>query len=194
MKKHSSRAKEMKRADQPWKGSITIGMDLGDRTSRYCVLDGTGEVVKEPAVESAVMPGMPPQVLCYERAEDIGFGVSGIVTRARALRASFPEIKTAGIPMAAPVSEEKVLYLLDPHGASRRSTTLQLGRLVQSTPSKFILPFEHHALNLPWTPSFFHQPAALILSMPVHAMGRRAGAKHRHRPNLARHARGRSAD
>ena len=77
-----------------------------------------------PAVESAAMPGMPPQVLCYERADDIGFGVSGVVTRARALRASFPEIKTAGIPMAAPVGEEKVLYLLDPVGASRRSAAL----------------------------------------------------------------------
>lgn len=54
MKKHSSRAKEMKRADQPWKGSITIGMDLGDRTSRYCVLDGTGEVVKEGSVATTI--------------------------------------------------------------------------------------------------------------------------------------------
>ena len=27
-----------------------------------------------PAVESAVMPGTPLQVLCYERADDIGFG------------------------------------------------------------------------------------------------------------------------
>ena len=49
-----------------------------------------------PAVESAAMPGMPPQVLCYERADDIGFGVSGVVTRARALRASFPDLETAG--------------------------------------------------------------------------------------------------
>ena len=48
-----------------------------------------------PVVESAVMPGMPPQVLCYERADDIGFGVSGVVTRARALRASFPEMDKA---------------------------------------------------------------------------------------------------
>ena len=29
-----------------------------------------------PKVESAVMPGAPPQVICYERADDIGFGVS----------------------------------------------------------------------------------------------------------------------
>jgi len=117
-----------------------------------------------PAVESAVMPGLPPQVLCYERADDIGFGVSGVVTRARALRASFPEIKTAGIPMAAPVGEEKVLYLLDPVGASRRSMTLRLADfLIRAT--KFALPVENHALNLPWTPSFLHKHDGMILSM-----------------------------
>ena len=117
-----------------------------------------------PAVESAVMPGMPPQVLCYERADDIGFGVSGIVTRARALRASFPEIKTAGIPMAAPVGDEKVLYLLDPHGASRRSAALKIAdALIRAT--KFALPVENHALNLPWTPSFLHKHDGMILSM-----------------------------
>jgi electron-transferring-flavoprotein dehydrogenase len=117
-----------------------------------------------PVVESAVMPGMPPQVLCYERADDIGFGVSGIVTRARALRASFPEIEKVGIPMAAPVGEEKVLYLLDPVGASRRSATLRIAdSLIRLT--KFALPVENHALNLPWTPSFLHKRDGMILSM-----------------------------
>ena len=29
-----------------------------------------------PVVDSTVMPGMPPQVICYERADDIGAGVS----------------------------------------------------------------------------------------------------------------------
>ena len=72
-------------------GPATAGF-LTTLSKQLVNADGT------PAVESAVMPGMPPQVLCYERADDIGFGVSGIVTRARALKASFPEIKTAGIP------------------------------------------------------------------------------------------------
>ena len=117
-----------------------------------------------PAVESAVMPGMPPQVLCYERADDIGFGVSGVVTRARALRASFPEIEKAGIPMAAPVGDEKVLYLLDPQGASRRSTMLRLADgFIRAF--KFALPFEHHALKLPWTPGFLHKHGGMVLSM-----------------------------
>jgi electron-transferring-flavoprotein dehydrogenase len=117
-----------------------------------------------PAVESAVLPGMPPQVLCYERAEDLGFGVSGVVTRARALRTSFPEIEKAGIPMAAPVGEEKVLYLLDPVGASRRSLTLRLAdALIRA--AKFALPVENHALNLPWTPAFLHKHDGMILSL-----------------------------
>ncbi len=30
---------------------------------------------------------------------------------------------------------------------------------------KFMLPFEHHALNLPWTPSFLHKHDGMILSM-----------------------------
>lgn len=50
MRKNNSRAKRVEGSDQPWKGPITIGMDLGDRTSRYCVVDRTGEVVKEGSV------------------------------------------------------------------------------------------------------------------------------------------------
>jgi electron-transferring-flavoprotein dehydrogenase len=138
-------------------GPATAGF-LTTLSKQLVNADGT------PAVESAVMPGMPPQVLCYERADDIGFGVSGVVTKARALRASFPEIKTAGIPMAAPVGEEKVLYLLDPHGASRRSAALRLAdSLIRAT--KFALPVENHALNLPWTPAFLHKHDGMILSM-----------------------------
>jgi electron-transferring-flavoprotein dehydrogenase len=34
-----------------------------------------------PAVESRTLPGSPPQVICYERADDLGFGVSGVVTK-----------------------------------------------------------------------------------------------------------------
>ncbi|MBI4323984.1 MAG: 4Fe-4S ferredoxin [Chloroflexi bacterium] len=138
-------------------GPATAGF-LTTLSKQLVNTDGT------PAVESAVMPGLPPQVLCYERADDIGFGVSGIVTRARALRASFPDIATAGIPMAAPVGEEKVLYLLDPIGASRRPPTLRLAdgliRLL-----KRVLPVEHDALQLPWTPDFLHKKGGLVLSM-----------------------------
>jgi len=138
-------------------GPATAGF-LTTLSKQLINADGT------PAVESAVAPGMPPQVLCYERADDIGFGVSGVVTKARALRASFPEIEKAGIPMSAPVGEEKVLYLLDPVGASRRSATLRTAdALIRAV--KFALPFEQHALNLPWTPSFLHKHGGMVLSM-----------------------------
>jgi electron-transferring-flavoprotein dehydrogenase len=103
-------------------------------------------------------------VLCYERADDIGFGVSGVVTKARALRATFPELDQAQIPMTAPVGEEKVLYLLDPIGASRRSVTLRAADAMVRA-FKWALPVEHDALNLPWTPSFLHKDGGLILSM-----------------------------
>src|SRR5919205_3457879 len=78
-----------------------------------------------PAVESAVAPGLPPQVVCYERADGLGFGVSGVVTKARGIRASFPDLDASQIPMATAVKDEKVFYLLDPHGASRRSAALR---------------------------------------------------------------------
>jgi len=117
-----------------------------------------------PMVESAVMPGLPPQVLCYERADDVGFGVSGVVTRARALRASFPNLDTAGIPMAVPVTEEKVVYLLDPIGASRRSAALQAADAAVRSFSGLVQA-EHDAVELPWTPDFLNKHGGLVLSL-----------------------------
>ena len=117
-----------------------------------------------PVVESATMPGMPPQVICYERADDTGFGVSGIVTKARAVRESFPELDTAGIPMSVPVGEEKVVYLLDPHGASRRPVLMSAAdQLVKAL--KIAFPQDQFALNLPWTPEFLHKKNGIVLSM-----------------------------
>ncbi len=48
----------------------------------------------DPAFESRVAPGMPLQVLCYERADDLASGVSGVVTTARGIRASFPALES----------------------------------------------------------------------------------------------------
>ena len=100
-----------------------------------------------PLLESGVMPGMPLQVLCYERADDISFGVSGVVTRARSIRSSFPELDPAAIPMATPVSDEKVLYLLDPLKASRRSFGIK-------AVDALLGPFSgsNHAFELPYIP------------------------------------------
>ncbi len=114
-----------------------------------------------PLVESRVMPGMPPQVICYERADDIGFGVSGVVTRARGIRASFPDFDPSQIPMAAPVKTEKVLYLLDPHGASRRSLALRVAdRLLHSFGMA-----KDHAYELPYAPEFLHKKDGLVMSL-----------------------------
>lgn len=44
--KASARAKKGKKS----KGPLTIGLDLGDKSSCYCMLDGAGEVVKEGSV------------------------------------------------------------------------------------------------------------------------------------------------
>jgi len=100
----------------------------------------------------------------YERADDIAFGVSGVVTRARGLRQSFPELDPAEIPMAAPVTEEKVLYLLDPLKASRRPWMMRAADAALRA-FKGLLPMEHEALELPWTPSFLHKDGGLLLSM-----------------------------
>ncbi len=117
-----------------------------------------------PLAESRTMPGLPPQVVCYERADDIAFGVSGVVTRARGIRATFPDLDPAEIPMATAVTEERLLYLLDPHGASRRSGTLRLAdRLIRAL--RFALPYERDALRLPYIPPFLRKEGGLLLSI-----------------------------
>jgi electron-transferring-flavoprotein dehydrogenase len=118
----------------------------------------------DPAFESKAMPGMPLHVLCYERADDIAAGVSGVVTRGQAIRSSFPDFNPADIPMAAEVKQERVLYLLDPHGASRRSLFL---RLVDGALRIFgpLFGLRDHAFELPWTPAFLNKHGGLILSI-----------------------------
>ena len=118
----------------------------------------------DPAFESKVAPGMPLQVLCYERADDIAAGVSGVVTRAQGIRASFPDLNPAEIPMAVEVKQERVLYLLDPIGASRRSLTLRAADAALRTAGP-LLGMKDHAFELPWTPAFLHKHGGLVLSM-----------------------------
>jgi electron-transferring-flavoprotein dehydrogenase len=113
-----------------------------------------------PLLESSVMPGMPLQVVCYERADDISFGVSGVVTRARSIRETFPDLNPAEIPLTAPVSNEKVLYLLDPTGASRRSFG------VKAMDGLFgVLAGSNHAYELPYIPPFLHKEDGFVLSI-----------------------------
>lgn len=118
-----------------------------------------------PRIESKVAPGMPFQVICYERADDVGFGVSGVVTRARAIRQSFPERElTAEIPFATAVGKEQLLYLLDPWGASRRSRLLRTADAMIRGMAK-VLPYADHALRLPWIPPFLRKHDGLLLAI-----------------------------
>ena len=118
-----------------------------------------------PAVESAVMPGMPPQVLCYERADDIGFGVSGVVTRARGLRASFPDLGSRSRSRWRPRCGRKRCLPARPDRREPAVWPLARGGCLHPGLLKPLLPLQHDALELPWTPVFLHKEGGLVLSM-----------------------------
>jgi electron-transferring-flavoprotein dehydrogenase len=116
------------------------------------------------AWQSRVAPGMPLQVMCYERADDLAFGVSGVVTAGRHIRARFRELDPGQIPMAASVCQEKVVYLMDPVGASRRSAALKAADTLLRA-SDWVAPVRDHALELPWTPGFLHKQGGWVMSL-----------------------------
>ncbi len=111
-------------------------------------------------LESATSPGMPLQVICYERADGLGFGVSGAVTRARGIRGSFPGVDLTEIPMSAAVKKEKLVYLLDPTPASRRSLAFRTADRVLR-----LLRLKHDAFELPYTPPFLRKHDGIVLSL-----------------------------
>ena len=116
-----------------------------------------------PRIESRVSPGLPLQVLCFERADDPGAGVSGVVTRGRGIRASFPAFDPADVPMTSRVTNESIVYLLDPIGASRRSRPLRaLDAAVRMTRGWII---DHHGIRLPFIPSFLNKHDGFVLSI-----------------------------
>ena len=54
MNKNSSRPRSPKASRKATKASnVTVGMDLGDKMSRYCMLDQNGEVLREASVGTA---------------------------------------------------------------------------------------------------------------------------------------------
>jgi electron-transferring-flavoprotein dehydrogenase len=117
-----------------------------------------------PRFESASLPGAPLQVICYERADGLGFGVSGVVTRARGIRESLPELDPAQIPMAIPVESEKLVYLLDPGKASRRSVPLRVADKVLRALGGLV-GFRNEAVELPYIPGFLQKEDGLVLSL-----------------------------
>jgi len=115
--------------------------------------------------QSKTMPGMPLQVICYERADDIGFGVSGIVSEAKGLQQSFTAEELSQIPMAHPVKHEEVYYLLDPVGASRRSWLLKIVDWLMRV-FGFILPwYKDQSFRLPFIPPFMAKHGGWVFSM-----------------------------
>lgn len=117
-----------------------------------------------PVASSGVLEGMPLQVICFERAEGLAFGVSGAVTRARGIRDTLPDLDPASIPMAAPVAKENVVYLLDPIGASRRSWPLRTIDRVLCV-AKRVGCMKHDAIELPYIPPFLRKDGGLVLSI-----------------------------
>jgi len=98
MKKDSIRMKNRK---GDWEGKkLTIGMDLGDRTSRYCVLEEGGEVLLEASVAttqkglSESFAALPPSRIAIETGQHSpwvsrhlsGMGHEVIVAHARNVR------------------------------------------------------------------------------------------------------------
>ncbi len=117
----------------------------------------------DPVFESRVASGMPLQVVCYERADDLAAGVSGVVTRGQGIRASFPSLDPMQIPMAANIKQERILYLLDPIGASRRSALLRVGDFFLGLGRERWV--KDSAFELPWAPAFLHKRGGLIFSI-----------------------------
>lgn len=117
-----------------------------------------------PRLESTVSPGMPLQVICYERADGLGFGVSGAVTRARGIRASFPGTDLGQIPMVTAVADEKLIYLLDPVGASRRPFAFRsVDKVIRTFGS--IVGLRDHSIELPFIPKFMRKHDGMVLSL-----------------------------
>ena len=140
-------------------GFVRHGRIFDHPEPRHDEPDGT------PAFESKVMPGMPLQVMCYERADDIGFGVSGVVTKARHIRASFPDLDLVKeIPNAAEISHEAVAYLFDTVGASRRSSGTRFADGVFQY-GQFAMRKAPSATELPWIPPFLCKEPGMVMSM-----------------------------
>ena len=118
-----------------------------------------------PVMESPLAPGMPPQVICYERADDLGVGVSGVVSKARSIRLSFPDMKPSDVPLCAPITDEKVVYLLDPVGASRRPLLMKLQDKALKGLGERLPGYKDMAVELPCIPPFLQKHGGMTFSL-----------------------------
>ena len=116
-----------------------------------------------PLYESKAMPGCPLQVMCYERADDTGFGVSGVVTKAEAIRASFPDFAKE-VPNAVEVKAEKTAYLFDYLGCSKRSFSTKFVDLCFKM-GFFMRGGKWKARELPLTPPFMDKRGGVVMGI-----------------------------
>ena len=115
-------------------------------------------------VMSRVSPELPLQVICYERADDVGFGVSGLVTKGRSIKQLVSEDVLLKIPMSCKVESEKLVYLLDPYGASKRSVFLKACDSLVGIWRR-LLNSGDKAIELPFIPGFLSKHDGLIMSI-----------------------------
>ena len=138
----------------------------------------------DPAFASKVAPGMPLQVLCYERADDIAAGVSGVVTRAKGIRASFPDLNPAEIPMAAAVARSGCSICLTP-SAPAAGPPLRTADFLLRGLDRWLVRVENMPSNCPGRPASCTNTAAWSSPRPVQPVGGLAVDGHRPGADLA---------
>jgi electron-transferring-flavoprotein dehydrogenase len=105
-----------------------------------------------------------PQVLCYERSDDVAFGVSGVVTKGRSIRRSIPDIGSLSSPAITQIEEEHLACLLDPIGASRRSPAIRTLELLLRTGRKMVGK-NTDFVELPYLPEFLQKAGGFTFSL-----------------------------
>lgn len=108
--------------------------------------------------------GMPLQILCYERADDISFAVSGVASKATFIKNFFTTEELKTIPMSAEITKEKLVYLLDPIGVSQRPFLLKVFDFLVHT-FKWIFPYNNKAFIIPFCPSFLKKDGGMVFSL-----------------------------
>lgn len=125
------------------------------------VCDENGNIV----LKSRVSEGAPLQVLCYERADDLSFGVSGVVSKARAIKESLSANELSEIPLLSEVSNEKLVYLLDPHNASRRPLPMKIFDGCLKAVKHIPFLYSNFAFTSPVIPPFMNKHGGYVFSI-----------------------------
>jgi len=103
MRKHSSKKATRKAAEPQW----SVGLDLGDRTSRYAIVDDDGELIAQgecrntPAGLAKIFAEMPPSRIALETGSQSGWiarelmklGHEALVANARELRGIWGSVR-----------------------------------------------------------------------------------------------------